>query len=346
MKALLLLVLGMTVCMHAPVLARTWTNSEGLAIVADYVSSDGTKVILRMNGKEVPYPLSKLSEADREWIAKQADTSSTVPEQGTAGALTGVRKGLPITARLFPDLDGYCKERTRRKVADAFENGAYSDEKQRHDDPKEWMRRDANQDRYDLYVPSSYDGSEAYGLYLHISPGDGGGIPVQWHPVFDERKLIAAAAHGVGNTQQMLRRVTLSMDAMHTMMQDYKIDPKRCVVGGLSGGGHMAMLTGAMFPEYFAGAVSHAAQSYLPTDPRRGSHFPGIEIRDFKRSPRKEIKWVVISGDKDQNYSEIQLTSKVWAAERLDYQFIDVPGMGHTNAKPEDLAKALDWILK
>ncbi len=36
---------------------------------------------------------------------------------------------------------------------------------------------------------------------------------------------------------------------------------------------------------------------------------------------------------------------KMWAGERLDYQFIDVPGMGHTNAKPEDLAKALDWIL-
>lgn len=328
--------------------ARTWTNSEGLEIVADYVSSDGQKVILRVSGKEVTYPLAKLSESDREWIAKQAVAGGPAQEPGTAAAtaLTGARNGLPITARLFPDLNGYCKDRTRRKVADAFEKGAYSDAERRQNDPKVWMRRDAKEDRYDLYVPASYDGSEAFGLYLHISPGDGGGIPAPWHPVFDERKLIAVSAHGVGNNQQMMRRVTLSLDAMHTMMKDHKIDPKRCVVGGLSGGGHMAMLTAAMFPEYFVGAVSHAAQSYLPTDPRRAGHFPGMEIRDFKRSPRKELKWVVISGDKDQNYKEIQLTSKVWADERLDYQFIDVPGMGHTNAKPEDLAKALDWILK
>lgn len=349
MKPLLLAAFGVMAWMPVSAPARTWTNAGGLTIVADYVSSDGRNVILRMNGKEVAYPLAKLSESDREWVAKQVAEGGPAQERATAGASAppGARKGLPVTERLFPDLDGYCNDRTRRKVADAFANGAYSDAERRHDDPKEWMRRDAGENRYDLYVPASYDGSEAYGLYLHISPGDGGGIPDPWHPVLDERKLIGVAAHGVGNNQQMMRRVTLSLDAMQTVTKDYKIDPKRRVAGGLSGGGHMAMLTAAMFPEYFIGAVSHAAQSYLPSAaPRSDGHFPGMEIRDFKRSPRKEIKWVVISGDKDRNYKEIQLTSRAWAEERLDYRFIDVPGMGHANAKPEDLAKALDWIFR
>ncbi len=348
MPRLLPFVLGMMVCMAVSASARTWTNSEGVKIEADYVSSDGQMVILRMNGKDVNYPLAKLSEPDREWVAKQNAPGSPAAQAGTAAASapTGVRTGLPVTVRLFPDLDGYCKDRTRRNVADAFKNGAYTDAQARHDDPAVWMRRDPGVDRYDLYVPASYDGSTPYGLYLHIPPSPEARYPATWQSVFDERKLIAVIPHGVGNNQQMLRRVTLSIDAMHTMMKDYKVDPKRRVVGGLSGGGHMAMLTAAMFPEYFVGAVSHAAQSYLPSDPRRGSHFPGMDIREFKRSPRKEMKWVVISGNKDQNYEEIQLTSKVWAAERLNYQFLDVPDMGHSNAKPEDLAKALDWILK
>lgn len=348
MKSLRVLVLGVVACLPIAVSARTWTNAEGREIEADYVSSDGEKVVLQVNGKEVPYPLAKLSEADREWVAKQREEGGAAGHPGGgggAGAPTGLRRDLPITERLFPDLDGYSKDRTRRKVFDAFEDGAYSDASARHDDPEVWMRRDPGKDLYDLYVPASYDGSVAYGLYLHISPGNGGGLPAAWHPLFDQRKLIAVSAHGVGNGEQMMRRVTLSMDAVQTVMKDYKIDPKRSIVGGYSGGGHMAMLTAAMFPERFIGAVSHAAQSLLPSDPKYNSHFPGMDMRDFKRTPRDEIKWVVISGEKDKNYKEIQRTSEVWKDERLNYKFIDVPGMGHSNAPPEPFAKALDWIL-
>lgn len=351
MKSMALpLVLGVLFPLTAPLSARTWTNAEGREIEAEYVSSDGEKVVLLLNGKEIPYPLEKLSEADREWVEKQeADGAEEAPDTpgdtDDSGVETGYRPDLPITARLFPDLDGYCRDRTRREVFLAFEDGAFADAPTGNDDPERWMARDPEKDRYNLYVPASYDGSEPYGLYLHIAPSDGGNYPPAWHAVFDERKMIAVSARAVGNGVPMMRRVTLSVDAMETVMKDHIVDSKRCVVGGLSGGGHMAMLTAAMFPERFAGAVSHAAQSYLPGD-SGGSHFPGMDLRDFGRSPRDELKWVVISGDKDKNYGEIQKTSELWLEEKLSYRFIDVPGMGHVNAAPEDFAKALDWIFE
>lgn len=57
---------------------------------------------------------------------------------------------------------------------------------------------------------------------------------------------------------------------------------------------------------------------------------------------------MVISGDKDQNYKEILKTSEQWKSARANYRFIDVPGMGHTNASPEKIEEALDmgWVLK
>ncbi|NDC79454.1 MAG: hypothetical protein EBZ67_16535 [Chitinophagia bacterium] len=96
----------------------------------------------------------------------------------------------------------------------------------------------------------------------------------------------------------------------------------------------------------FVGAVSHAAQSYLPGFPPGSTwgHFPGLEISDFTQGPLKKRKWVVISGDKDKNYSEVLATSKDWDARKLPYRFIDVPGMAHTNASPEKLEEALHWV--
>jgi thiol-disulfide isomerase/thioredoxin len=48
------------------VASRTWTNSDGKSIIAAVKSADDTKVVFIMpNGKEVTYPLEKLSESSR-----------------------------------------------------------------------------------------------------------------------------------------------------------------------------------------------------------------------------------------------------------------------------------------
>lgn len=326
-----------------PLQARTWTNSEGREIEAEFVSSDGKTVKLKMTGREVDYLVENLSAEDQEWISEQKEKSPESASPDGSKLLTGAHGKVPITTRLHPEIDGYFKDKSRKSTLKAFEAGAFNQDGEMESDPAKWFARD-DTDSFVLYVPESYDGSEPYGLYLNISPGDGGLLPDGWRKIFDQRKMIGLSANGTSNYQPMLRRVMLSIDAFSTVKETYKIDPKRQFVGGLSGGGHMGMLTAAMFPEHFVGAISHAAQSYLPSSGGYG-HFPGMSLKDFTRGPRSELGWVVISGDKDQNYEEIKKTSKVWEGTRLHYRFIDVPGMAHLLSSPEKLAEAFDWIL-
>ena len=316
--------------------ARSWTNAKGQVIEAEYVSSEGPTVTLRMGGREVPYPLAQLSAADQDFV-----------KETLAKAAAAIKKGLSkdyvMRTSLFPTPEGHFENPQRKAVLKAFEAGAFKSSNA--GTVKDWLQRDVAADQCVVYIPASYDGSKPDGLYLHISPGNGGGdFPAAWHPIFDELKLIAVSAKGVGNDKPMMHRVMLSMDALATVKADYKVDESRMVVGGLSGGGHMAMLTAAMYPEIFKGAVSHAAQSYLMLTMEWGTHFPGLVIKNFKTGPRAKLKWIVISGDKDKNYSEIQKTSKQWLQEKLDYRFLDVPGMGHTNASPDKFKEALLWI--
>lgn len=319
--------------------ARGWTNDKGQTIEAEYVSSDGKSVVLKFKGKEITYDLARLSPADREFVTQQLKDGG-----GTAAPKT-VETGWnhEFTVKpAFPDTKGYLESSNAKAVYKAFGSGNV---------PKSWQpvnKADAEKEfAYEngsaiVYVPATYDGTEAYGVYVHISPGDGGEKYPVCAPVMDRLKMIYVSPKGTSNNQPMLRRIKLAVDALASVKEKFKTDPKRTCVGGYSGGGHMGMLTHAMFPGMFVASVSHAAQSYLPID--SCGHFPGLEMSDFKSKDIKGHKWCVISGNKDMNYQEILKTTKEWEQSRLDYRFFDVPGMGHTNAPAEKLEEALKWI--
>ena len=320
-------------------LGRSWTNSEGKAIQADYVSHADGKVVLKMNGREISYEIEKLSAEDQEFL-------KTVKATASEEIITGHRKDLPISHRLFPEVDDYYRDRDRRSMRKALESGAEDDQeiylKGNFD---EWIKRDPALDTYQIYVPPSYDGTKPYGLLIYVNPGYPHNLPSEWFPLFDSFKLIAVAADNVGNDKTMPRRIQTSMDALATAEKLYQIDPERRVVTGLSGGGHMAMVIAANYPDYFIGAVSHAAQSYLPSAAGYGhGHFPGFTLDDFTSSKRKHLKWIVVSGDKDFNYQAILDTSKKWDENKLQYRFLDVPGMGHQHSEPGPLKEALLWV--
>ncbi len=320
--------------------ARTWTSSDGKAIEAEFVRYEGgDKVVIEMNGKEFTVPFSKLSQTDLEWLEqkKKEDAESAVKRAAKAKSMTGRFDNKPIHSRLFTDAKGYFKDSERKKFIRAVGSGNHGGDVN-NGSQEEWMARDLVNDTCSIYVPSSYDATEAYGIFLYINHSPNAHINKAWYPIFDEFKMIAVSANKVGNDVSYARRVCLSMDALASVEKDYNIDPNRRVVAGTSGGGHMAMLTAALFPEMFLGAISSAAQSYLP------GHFPGLDVGDFKRGERKKNKWLVISGEKDRNHPEILKTSKDWEKARLDYKFLDVPGMGHFPPSAERLPECLEWI--
>ncbi len=254
---------------------------------------------------------------------------------------TGLIQDFPIDAKLFKTPREYFAKNVPGKIYRAYK--ARKNIFCAKGTPEEDLSHDGQQGAL-VYVPASYDGSKPFGLYLHYSPGARGIAPSrEWQALLDKFELIYVSAHQTANSTPDLHRIGLGVDSVASVKQHYKIADERVFVGGLSGGGHMGMFTQMMFPEVFHGAVSHAAQSYLPTA-TTGGHFPGLQLGDIKSPPRNLRKWVVISGDKDKNYEEIKKTSKDWQHAHLLYKFIDVPGMAHANASAAALEEALTWI--
>lgn len=272
------------------------------------------------------------------------------PVAGTNGpalaepARTGLLPSMAIDTRAFKTLHECFATSVQRKVLTAYKMkkgmGALE---ANHPTPEQCFAYDEGQTTV-VYVPASYDGTEPFGVYLHNSPGQQGIHPSKpWQDLMDKLKLIYISPNGAGNDAADLRRVILALDSLASVKHRYKINDERVYVGGLSGGGYVGMCCQMFYPEIFHGAISHAAQSYLPTATKAG-HFAGLTLGDAKSGPRSQRKWAVISGDKDKNYHEIIDTSKEWTHARFQYKFINVPGMGHQNAAAEPFEEALLWI--
>jgi thioredoxin-related protein len=76
--------LGTWICMAAVLMTplhaeyRTWSNTEGVKIEAEFVKSEGDKVTLRLrNGRLSTFPVAKLSEADQDFIKSAGNSPAT-----------------------------------------------------------------------------------------------------------------------------------------------------------------------------------------------------------------------------------------------------------------------------
>lgn len=61
----------------SPAEGRTWTNTQGKTLEAEFVKLDGQKAVLtRAGGQTVTIPLNQLSKADQDFIAGQGTAAA------------------------------------------------------------------------------------------------------------------------------------------------------------------------------------------------------------------------------------------------------------------------------
>lgn len=138
--------------------ARTWTDVQGRTIEAELVRCDGTGVIVRMNGKEVTLPLSRLSEADqafaRESMGKQEDSvkpaTKPSPTAGGGGAL--MFDGKPLVAGGKKNVYDYPYDAEAQEVI-----------------TKRWKTADTGY-RIAIAVPKGFDPSKPQRVFIPFAP--------------------------------------------------------------------------------------------------------------------------------------------------------------------------------
>lgn len=313
--------------------ARPWTNTDGKTIEAEYISHNASEVVFAINGNPVNYPLEKLAEPDREYLTGLVAS----PTPAGTGA-TGAQYSQKFSTYLFPKETGYYLDPLRKSVLTAYESGSAGEPAGKGE---AWTKRNPA-DSYQLYVPTAYDGTQSYGLLLIINAVDPGGVPEEWRPMLDELKLIAVCAENIGNSQPMIRRVQLSMDALASTEKQYRINPTRRFVTGMLGGGPAAMLTAAMYPGYFAGALSIGAEIKPPTD-GTAANFPGLTAPDFQGGERRHVRWAVLSGSSDRNYAKITEAGKAWETASLPFKVVDIADVTLPPSATQ-MKQAMTWL--
>ncbi len=116
---------------------------------------------------------------------------------------------------------------------------------------------------YNLFIPNSYDGTEAYGLITSIHAGNNGNIYNSWIPVLEEKKLILVAGNGIGNSIAVNTRIGVALAGALALEEQLNIDPNRIYTTGTSGGGRSASALMFFFPEIFKGMIPNCGATYL-----------------------------------------------------------------------------------
>ena len=217
---------------------------------------------------------------------------------------------------------------------------------------------------FQIVVPETYDGSEAYGLLVFIHPNDEVSLDRFFgrtiKDVLAKHKLIWVSYSDAGNPVMPNIRLGLALDAVHNVSKRYRIDDRRVYVSGLSGGGRMTCMAGIYYPEVFTGCIPIVGTLYfrdakLPEEPElraqirpepkddnavwpRALHEPSAKrLREMKANQR----WVLLAGEKDYNMPQMRAHfEQGFEKDQFEHaHYLEVPGMGH--AYPD-----ADWYEK
>lgn len=209
-------------------------------------------------------------------------------------------------------------------------------------------------ERYFVYVPPSYTGSEAYGLIVFTYADPTARLPRGWQAILDARKYIFVAADNAGNDQPQGRRLGLAIMGALKTMRAYHIDPSRVYAGGFSGGARMAGLLGFYQSDIFRGTLQNCGADFYRHVPivdatsqidRMGHPYGLLEASDDEVHQAKSVRFVLITGTNDFRRGNIlDIFHGGFEQDGFHAKLFEIAGMGHDICDAETLSRALDFL--
>lgn len=186
--------------------------------------------------------------------------------------------------------------------------------------------------RWEVFVPETYDPTDPPGLLVYISPTDSGAVPRPWEPVLAGKNLIWIGARRAGNSVNVQRRALLALMAPGVIRQTYAVDGQRVYVTGLSGGGKMASMLSAEYPNVFKGAIFNCGVEFWD---RRPARFEALKANRF----------VFVAGEHDQALRPTKRAYRRYQkAGVVNIKLMVIAGMGHEHPDADHMAEALEFL--
>jgi hypothetical protein len=298
-------------------------------LLASLVPPDGGA-----NGPIVRARLNEPAIADRlaTWETPRPDPSAPATFAGAPRAMV-VELEAPLVAAPIRLDDATAAERFARGRRNPF------------DTP---LTRDLEGERLYARLPAGFEPSRPTGLLVWISPTPEGRPPPHLFEAADALNLVCVSAADAGNDRTPLDRIQLTLDAVATVSARVWIDHERVYAAGMSGGGRIASMLWACFPDVFTGAAAIVGMnSHHPIPTGKSNQYwpPSHELPTGDRGRALRInRLAAISGPRDYNFREMQARTTRLQRERLAVRLFDHADLGHTMPTPEQLTRALTWV--
>jgi dienelactone hydrolase len=223
-------------------------------------------------------------------------------------------------------------------MGERFLNGAETD--------RRGAARDLDAETLWVRLPAGYDPRTPAGLLVWIDPTDSGQPPEFMHDAADALNFVVVGAAMAGNDRFISDRHQLMFDAMATAMSRYHVDASRVYAAGVSGGGRVACMYWACFPDVFAGAVAIVGtSSYEHVPMGNGAYMPrGFTLPTGARRELRGHRLAAVTGARDFNAMEVRQTLNIFDHDGFDVELFEYADMGHEFPTPARFTRALEWV--
>jgi predicted esterase len=177
-----------------------------------------------------------------------------------------------------------------------------------------------------------------YALMVFVPAAKTTQIPKAWTQVLDRLGVIFVSAARSGNDADVMsRRMPLALIAAANVMRQYKVDPSRVFIAGMSGGSRVAMRLALAYPDLFRGALLNSGGDPI------GSLVIPLPPRELFAQFQAGSRLVYLTGENDTVNLHLDTHSaavmRSWCVANVEER--TMPGLGHQTAD----AISLDWAL-